>query len=197
MFSFLQEKEGLDFREAVEQLADRYGVELGLRDRRPARGASAAASASGCYELLAKTAAFYARYLWDSDEAAKARAYLEGRGLGREVLERVRRRLRAERLGPRADERAAAPGFTRAGAARRRASPSAGAQGGFYDRFRARIMFPLRDARGRVLGFGARAMRDNQQPKYVNSPESAGLPQGPLAVRPRPRPRTRDQARAR
>ena len=46
-----------------------------------------------------------------------------------------------------------------------------GRQGGFYDRFRARIMFPLRDARGRVLGFGARAMRDNQQPKYVNSPE--------------------------
>ena len=42
---------------------------------------------------------------------------------------------------------------------------------GIYDRFRARIMFPLRDARGRVLGFGARAMRDNQQPKYVNSPE--------------------------
>ena len=47
-----------------------------------------------------------------------------------------------------------------------------GRQGGLYDRFRGRIMFPLRDARGRVLGFGARAMRDNQRPKYVNSPES-------------------------
>jgi DNA primase len=46
-----------------------------------------------------------------------------------------------------------------------------GRQGGIYDRFRARIMFPLRDARGRVLGFGARATRDNQQPKYVNSSE--------------------------
>src|SRR5439155_22862073 len=48
-----------------------------------------------------------------------------------------------------------------------------GRQGGLYDRFRARIMFPLRAARGRVLGFGARATREAQRPKYVNTSETA------------------------
>src|SRR2546425_614146 len=47
-----------------------------------------------------------------------------------------------------------------------------GKQGGFYDRFRARIMFPVADARGRVVGFGARATRDNQRPKYLNTSEN-------------------------
>src|SRR3954470_17091295 len=47
-----------------------------------------------------------------------------------------------------------------------------GRSGGFYDRFRARIMFPLADPRGKVLGFGARAMRDDQGPKYVNTSEN-------------------------
>src|SRR4029453_6121100 len=47
-----------------------------------------------------------------------------------------------------------------------------GRGGGIYDRFRGRIMFPLRDTRGRVLGFGARALREGQEPKYVNSPET-------------------------
>src|SRR5438874_493423 len=48
-----------------------------------------------------------------------------------------------------------------------------GRRGGFYDRFRGRVMFPLRDARGRVLGFGARALQESRPPKYVNSPESS------------------------
>jgi DNA primase len=122
------------------------------------------------YELLGKTAAFYARYLWESREAAKARAYLEGRGLGREALtdygvgyapsawDRVL--TSALRSGFGEDELVAA------GLAQR------GRQGGLYDRFRSRIMFPLREARGRVLGFGARAMRAEQRPKYLNTSET-------------------------
>ena len=91
------------------------------------------------------------------------------RGLGREVLEQF-----GVGYAPSAWDRvlmnALQAGFTEqelqaAGLAQK------GRQGGIYDRFRARIMFPLRDARGRVLGFGARATRDNQQPKYVNSSE--------------------------
>ena len=58
-------------------------------------------------------------------------------------------------------------------------------------------MFPLRDARGRVLGFGARAMRDNQPPKYVNSPEGPVYHKGEVAVRRRRRAGTRHQGRAR
>ena len=108
IFTFLEEKEGLDFRDAVEQLADRYGVELefdaGGRDDERRRDARAAARAAG-----ARPPTFYARYLWDSGEAAGARAYLESRGLGREVLEEFGVGYAPERLGPRADERARRP----------------------------------------------------------------------------------------
>ena len=167
VFTFLDEKEGLDFRDAVEQLADRYGIELefesGGRDdqRRKDR--------DRLLELLSKTSTFYARYLWDSAEAAGARAYLEQRGLGREVLEAFGvgyapsawdRVLMSARKSGFSEQELQAAGLGQKSR-----------QGRVYDRFRARIMFPLRDARGRVLGFGARATRDNQQPKYVNSPE--------------------------
>jgi len=166
IFTFLEEKEGLDFRDAVEQLADRYGVELeydtGGRDdeRRRAR--------ERLIEVLSKTATFYSRYLWESSEAQRARAYLEGRGLGREILEEF-----GVGYAPSAWDRVLTSAL-RSGYSEAELQAAGLAQPGRrgpYDRFRGRIMFPLRDARGRVLGFGARAMRDNQQPKYVNSPE--------------------------
>ena len=166
IFTFLEEKEGLDFRDAVEQLADRYGVELeydtGGRDdeRRRAR--------ERLIEVLSKTATFYSRYLWESSEAQRARAYLEGRGLGREILEEF-----GVGYAPSAWDRVLTSAL-RSGYSEAELQAAGLAQAGRrgpYDRFRGRIVFPLRDARGRVLGFGARAMRDNQQPKYVNSPE--------------------------
>src|SRR4051794_25859718 len=86
VFTFLQEKEGLEFRDAVEQLADRYGVELGLETPDP-RETERRRERDRLYELLRKTGEFYARYMWDSEEAAKARAYLESRGLSRGALE--------------------------------------------------------------------------------------------------------------
>jgi DNA primase len=166
IFTFLEEKEGLDFRDAVEQLADRYGVELEYDTG--GQGDERRRERERLIDLLSKTATFYARYLWDSREATAARAYLEARGLRREVLEEFgvgyapsawdRVLLSARRAGFNEAEIQAA-GLGQRG------------RRGLYDRFRGRIMFPLRDARGRVLGFGARAMRDNQQPKYVNSPE--------------------------
>ena len=119
-------------------------------------------------ELLERTAAWYARRLWESEEAAEL-ACLPARARARRgVPARVPRRLRAEQLGRGA-----------AGLAARRASASAscwtpglarrGKNGQLYDYFRRRITFPLCDARGRVLGFGGRAVGADQQPKYVNS----------------------------
>jgi DNA primase len=170
VFSFLQEKEGLDFREAVEQLADRYGVELGYETRDP-QDEERRRSRERLYELLSKAAAFYARYLWDSGEAAKARAYLESRGLGREVLEQF-----GVGFAPSAWDRVLTSGL-KSGYREQELHDAGlvqtGRRGGFYDRFRGRITFPLRDARGRVLGFGARSLQEGQMPKYVNSPESS------------------------
>jgi DNA primase len=169
VFSFLQEKEGLEFREAVEQLADRYGVELSYEASDP-QDEERRRSRERLYELLSKAATFYARYLWESGEAAKARAYLESRGLGREVLEQF-----GVGYAPSAWDRVLTRGLE-AGYREQELHDAGlvqkGRGGGFYDRFRGRITFPLRDARGRVLGFGARSLREEQMPKYVNSPES-------------------------
>ena len=108
------------------------------------------------------------RYLWDSEEAAHAREYLAGRGLDEGALREFRvgyapsawdKVLVASRRTGFSDRELVAAGL---------ASRSQ-KEGRTYDRFRRRIMFPLCDQRGRVLGFGARAMGADQKPKYLNS----------------------------
>ncbi len=167
-FTFVMETEGLDFKQALESLADRFGVKLETEDEDP-EAASRRQRRERLHELLGRSAAYYARYLWEAQEAADARDYLLGRGLHEETLRAFRvgyapsawdRILIASRRAGFRDEELLAVGL----AQRSRARP-----GQVYDRFRERIMFPLADARGRVLGFGARAMRSNQQPKYLNT----------------------------
>ena len=167
-FTFVMETEGLDFKEALESLADRFGVKLETEDEDP-EAASRRQRRERLHELLGRSAAYYARYLWEAQEASDARDYLLGRGLREETLRAFRvgyapsawdRILIASRRAGFRDDELLAVGL----AQRSRARP-----GQVYDRFRERIMFPLADARGRVLGFGARAMRDNQQPKYLNT----------------------------
>ena len=166
---FVEEKEGLGFAEAVELLADRYGVEL-EREREDPRAEAKRQQRRRLGELLDRTAGFYAAYLWDSEEAAKAREYLAERGLGEEALRGFgvgyapsawdTVLLRGQRAGFSVDE------LRGVGLAQR------GKGGGEYDRFRSRIMFPIRDRRGRTLGFGGRAMRSDQGAKYVNTAET-------------------------
>jgi DNA primase len=170
VYSFVMEKEGLDFREALELLADRYGVELEPEEQDP-REAERQAKRARLLELLERTATFYVRCLWDSKEAAGAREYLAGRGLEEAVLREFRvgyapsawdTVLMASRRSGFSDRE-----LWEAGLAQR-----AKGEGGTFDRFRRRIMFPLCDLRGRVLGFGARALGEDQQPKYVNSADN-------------------------
>ena len=167
--TFVRETQALDFAEAVEQLADRYRVEL-KREREDPEEEERRRRRERLLGLLDRSAGFYATYLWDSSEARRARDYLSERGLSEEVL-------RAFRVGyaPSAWDRllsgARRDGFTEnelhaAGLAQR-------SRGGrVFDRFRERIIFPLADSRGRVLGFGARAMRSEQGAKYINTSES-------------------------
>ena len=168
VFRFVEEKEGLTFPETVESLAERYGVEVERQDEDPQAEARRRRKAR-LWELLERTAKFYERYLWESEKAAKARDYLEERGLGEDVLRRFGVGMApspwdqvltgSQRAGFKVEELLAA------GLAQK------GRQGGHYDRFRSRITFPIRDQRGRVLGFGARALSADSQPKYLNSPE--------------------------
>jgi DNA primase len=167
-FTFLMETEGLDFTGALESLADRFGIQLQTEAEDP-QAAARRQRRERLYTLLSRTAAYYARYLWESAEAAKARDYLLSRGLEEQTLRAFRvgyapsawdRVLTASRRAGFSEEELLAAGL----AQRSHTHP-----GRIFDRFRERIMFPAVDARGRVLGFGARAMRDNQRPKYLNT----------------------------
>jgi DNA primase len=168
VFRFVEEKEGLDFASAVESLGERYGVEL-KREHEDPRAEERRRRKARLWELLELTAKYYERYLWDSQKAGRARAYLEERGLGEEVLRRFGVGMApsawdqvltgSQRRGFKVEELQAAGLIQK------------GRQGGHYDRFRNRITFPIRDQRGRVLGFGARALMPDSKPKYLNSPE--------------------------
>ena len=167
------ETEGLEFVAAMEYLAERYGVTLELADEDP-RAANERRRQARLLELLERTCSYYERVLWDHSEGARAREYLAGRGLEEAVLREFR-----VGFAPSAWDRvllgSRRSGFSEAellaggrGSALARDRP-----GSVYDRFRRRITFPLCDQRGHVLGFGARAMGADQQPKYVNSADGA------------------------
>ena len=168
LIGFVMAKENMDFPEAVEYLADKYGIALEY-DESSARGDADRRRRERLRALLEQATAYYERVLWDAKAAAPAREYLIGRGLSEEVCRdfRVGYSLPGwEKLR----DAALAKGFTEqdlldAGLV------IPGKRGRPYDRFRGRIIFPLGDERGRSLGFGARTMGD-EKPKYLNSPET-------------------------
>lgn len=175
VFKFVQETEGLDFVAAMEYLADRYGVVLEPIEEDP-EALARRKRQERLHELLDRTASFYERYLWESEEAAPAREYLAARGLEEAALRAYRVGYSPSRFDIvlRASRKA---GFTNvecdaAGLAQRSQS------GPLIDRFRRRIMFPLADRRGRIMGFGARALGPDQKPKYLNSSEGAMFSKG-------------------
>jgi DNA primase len=163
---FLERMENLSFTEVIEQLAERYNIKLeyeesggpdtGKRDRD-----------HRLLQLLEKAAVFYERYLWESPQGAIGREYLEKRGLGQEVCKAFRVGLSPD-MWRGLQQKAAQQGFSD------RELEDAGLlvrqPGKTYDRFRGRLMFPLVDHRGRVVGFGGRTLKD-ENPKYLNSPE--------------------------
>jgi DNA primase len=163
-FDFVEQSEGLDFRESLEFLAERFGVDLELENEDP-QAEDRRRRQERLLKLLDRTAGFYAKFLWDSVEAAPAREYLAERGLGEEVL-------REFRVGwsPVAGNRVVA-GAGRDGFGIADLTAVGLAQRG-RDRFHGRIMFPLVNWRGKVLGFGARAMAGSDGPKYLNTSEN-------------------------
>jgi DNA primase len=171
---FVQETENLDFGGAIEWLADRFRVTLEYEESSPQQD-EARRRRERLLALLEQATAFYERYLWDTAAGEPVRAYLAGRGLGEEVCREFRLGLapHAPLLVPKARER----GFSQeeliaAGLAGRRGS----------DYFSARLLFPLADARGRIVGFQARKLRDDDplRAKYVNSPEGELFRKGSL-----------------
>ncbi|MFM9054975.1 MAG: DNA primase [Solirubrobacterales bacterium] len=169
IFDFVCETSGLEFPEAVETLAERYGVEVTRVEQDPEAEARSKAR-KRLQELLDRVASFYSSTLTSSKEASDSREYLASRGLGEEVLASF-----GVGYAPSAWDtlvkRGQQAGFTLQEMAEV-GLVQKGREGGLYDRFRSRIMFPIRDARGRTIGFGARATTDGQKPKYLNSAET-------------------------
>jgi DNA primase len=166
MIGFVRETQGLDFVEAVEWLAERFRIPIEYEESSPAQDARANRR-KRLLALLEDAASFYERYLWDSPAGSFARDYLAGRGLGEAICREFRLGLAVG--GTTLARKAAAKGFT---AEELRAAGLTRQRGGDY--FERRLLFPLTDARGRVLGFQARRLHDDDPlaAKYVNTPES-------------------------
>jgi DNA primase len=175
LFDFVMHAEKVDFRTAVEQLAGLAGVALPRDDP---RSAEAEQQRRGLFAVLELAAAWYQRMLQEAGGAA-ARAYLRGRGLREAVIEQFRLGFAPDSRGAlRAElsrQGVAVPAMVEAGLL---IAPEEGERSP-YDRFRNRVMFPITDARGRIVGFGGRALGDGQ-PKYLNSPETPLFRKGRL-----------------
>jgi DNA primase len=175
IFTFVMKREGWDFATALEELARRAGVVLRPRTPEQARMDEENARLQAA---VAEAARYYHHLLLHAPEAARAREYLARRGLSSETILRFQLgyslpawdALRAHLTGR---------GFTpaelvRAGLLVERED------GSTYDRFRDRLMIPIRDPHGTTLGFGARTLEAEGVPKYINSPQTPLFDKGRL-----------------
>jgi DNA primase len=170
VFAFVMEMEGIGFREALEMLAEKAGVEL---QNNFVQGGASGDEKKKMYDALDLSAQFYEKQLWDGIGKDRALGYLQGRGLSDETIKKFR-------LGFAPDGWSHIDQFLMSKDMDNALAASVGMlikkdDGGYYDRFRDRIMFPICDHMGRVIGFTARAMPgdDEAQAKYINTPETA------------------------
>ncbi|CAN5290480.1 hypothetical protein BH20ACT13_BH20ACT13_14820 [soil metagenome] len=164
LISFVRETENLDFVGAIEWLAERFRVPLEYEESSP-RVEADRRRRERLYAVLEQTTVYFERLLWEGDIGEPVRAYLAERGLGEEITREFRLGLSP---GRGLAEKAAEKGFT---TDELRGAGLATVRGSDY--FPHRLMFPLADARGRVVGFQARKLLDDDplRGKYVNSPE--------------------------
>ncbi len=167
IYNFVMESSGLDFRTALEELARQAGVPL--REQTP-QEIKAESEAERLRALLNEAVRYYHALLMNAPQASAARAYLRERGFERETVETFQLgyslsawdALRTHLLGK---------GYTvqeqiKAGMLVERDD------GSTFDRFRDRLMIPIHDRRGRTIAFGGRVLQPEQQPKYMNSPQT-------------------------
>jgi DNA primase len=172
--SFIMKRENKAFYEALKSLADRAGIELPQTGSTPAENV-AMKRRQAIYDSLSRAAEFYTKTLKEAQGKA-ALDYLLGRGITLETIDKFGLGYSPDAW----DELAKtlrSKGFNEdvavaAGLVMKRQKGT-----GVYDRFRNRVMFPIKDVRGRVIGFGARAL-DDSQPKYLNSPETEVFSKG-------------------
>lgn len=169
VFGFLRRVENISFMEAVEKLAKRYGIEIPRRTLTE-KELSEKEERERLTQLLEESCAFYHRFLTKDEAGEEGRRYLKKRGIDSELA-----KIFMLGWAPRQTDALyryllsvgfKVPDIEKAGMVNERDG------GGYYDRFRGRVMFPIISVQGRVLGFGGRVVSDDDVPKYMNSPES-------------------------
>ncbi|MBI1910624.1 MAG: DNA primase [Deltaproteobacteria bacterium] len=167
VITFIMKKEGIEFPEAVRSLARKYGITIaeqrsGENDPR-----------EQLYNALKISSEYFYNELRVSD-GKTARIYLKDRGLEKEIAQKFGVGYAPDKWSGLADylkkKGISLDLADKAGLIKKK-------EKGYYDRFRARIIFPITDARGRTIGFGGRSI-DNKDPKYLNSPESPVFKKG-------------------
>lgn len=169
IFTFVMEMEGVDFKEALQMLAKKAGVELPVfQPNRNPKKEEEQQTLLHLHELAQKV---YAKLLLERDEAKFAREYLENRGITKELIEKfglgfapnswdtLARFFESRKLDLQLGSIAGLISKRKEGT-------------GFFDRFRNRLMIPLSDKQGNVIGFTARILEGDDGPKYLNSPET-------------------------
>jgi DNA primase len=169
VFKFLELQEGLNFPEAVKTLAGRAGISLPADSRFFGQDKKAEGERKVLLQIVAAAAEYYKKELGGS-AGSSARAYLEKRGVSDQIIKDFAlgyARPEWDGLLRHLKQQGHSPGqMERAGLIVRRSEGE-----GYYDRFRGRIMFPIRDITGNVIAFGGRVM-DDALPKYLNSSET-------------------------
>ncbi|MDI6777669.1 MAG: DNA primase [Patescibacteria group bacterium] len=179
IFTFVMEMEGIGFREALEQLAQKAGIQLKRNENWEARGEKGEKKKK-LYDILELAAKWYEKNLWEGKGRDKILKYLRGRGLRDETIKKFRLGYAPDgwrnmleflpKRGYKAEE------ITRTGLLVEKESGIRNQESGerYYDRFRYRIMFPVQDVMGRVVGFSARVAPggDEKTAKYINTPQT-------------------------
>ncbi len=173
IFTFVMKREGWDFRTALEELARRAGVELKPRTEQEEAEDQERAKLR---EILAAAATYYHNLLLNAPQAQPTRDYVARRGFSDRTVEIFK-------LGYALDEWHALEDYLAGKGFTRQELVAAGLlvereDGSVYDRFRGRLMIPISDVRGRVIGFGARTLEPDGVPKYLNSPQTAVFDKG-------------------
>jgi DNA primase len=169
VFRFIMQREGMDFSEALRELAQRAGVSLSPPTP---RSEAADKQREKLLDIHAAAAQYFHHLLRQSKEGSSAREYLASREINSETIERFQlgyalntwEGLKSHLIGR---------GYTEADLVDAGLLVKKEETGSSYDRFRNRLIIPIRDRQGRVIAFGARALDPNDVPKYLNSPQTS------------------------
>lgn len=175
IFTFLQKQDGLSFVDALKQLAEKAGVEIDEKHD------PEASLRKRLYTIHAELAEFYRRCLLRTKEAEVARNYLESRKLSPEICERFTIGYAPGKTADAIVSWAKKHNFEMSDLVAGGIVLPGRREGDYYDRFRGRLMFPIRDAQGRVVAFSGRILDPKAHPaKYVNSPETPIFTKGKI-----------------